>query len=125
MPNKKVLIVDDDKEFLEELSESLRSSGYEIIAVNNPSLVLDIANAKKPNVILLDLKMPGKSGFLLADELRTFSGLADVPLIAMSGYFKKGDSVFLDIHGFKNHIEKPFGPSDIIAKIEEVLLEKK
>ncbi len=125
MLNKKVLIIDDDKEFLEELSESLRLSGYEIIAAGDPVLALGIANAEKPDVILLDLKMPGKSGFLLADELRTFSGLADIPLIAMSGYFKKGDSAFLGIHGFKNHIEKPFIPSDIITKIEEVLLDKK
>ncbi|MDD5583673.1 MAG: response regulator [Candidatus Omnitrophica bacterium] len=122
--NRKIMIVDDDVGFLEELSEALRLSGYEILAINDPVIAQERALSEKPDVILLDLKMPGKSGFLLADELRKSQVLAKVPLIAMSAHFKNDDSSLLDIYGFKSFLKKPFDPLEIIKKIEEVLQKK-
>jgi CheY-like chemotaxis protein len=94
MDGRKILIVDDDKEFLEELSDYLQASGYTIIAVDSPDMVLEKAVLEKPDLILFDLKMPGKSGFILANEIRNSSVLSKVPLIAMSGSFRNSDSVF-------------------------------
>lgn len=121
MSHKKIMIVDDDKEFLWELKEALKLNGYEITSVNNSALALDVAMMWKPDVILLDLKMPGKSGFLLADELRNSPALADLPIIAMSGNFKEEESDFFKIYGITGYIGKPFIPSDVILKIEEAL----
>ena len=124
MANKKVMIIDDDKEFLEELKETLKLNDYEIIAVEDPALALNMAVSKKPDVVLLDLKMPGKSGFMLADEFRDSRKIADIPIIAMSGCFKSKDSEFLNICGFRDYLEKPFRPADVIAKIEDALKNK-
>lgn len=121
MANKKVMIVDDDKEFLEELEETLAMSGYDMIATEDPDSVVSIASDEKPLVILLDLKMPGKSGFQLAHELRNFPGLRQIPVIAMTGFFKDEYLPFMDICGIKRCLKKPFNPLDVIAEIEAAM----
>jgi DNA-binding response OmpR family regulator len=118
---RKVLIVDDDKEFLEELQETLHLSGYETVVVNDSSLVAGVASRIKPDVILLDLKMPKKSGFQVADELSHVTELTHIPIIAMSAYFKNDYIPLLNISGIKKWLKKPFNPLDIIAQIEGVL----
>ncbi|MBF0522575.1 MAG: response regulator [Candidatus Omnitrophica bacterium] len=121
MANKKVMIVDDDKEFLEELDEALRLSDFDSIVINNPNLALKKAVLEKPDAILLDLRMPGKSGFLLADEIKNSSQLTGTPIIAMSGYFKKDASDFFSVYGIVDYISKPFDPLEVVSKIEKVL----
>lgn len=120
MAYKKVMIVDDDKEFLEELNEILELSGYETITASNTNNVLDIACTLKPDVILLDLKMQGKSGFQLAKEIEAIPDLSHVPIIAMSGYFKHDYNSLLNMCGIRSCLRKPFSPLDVIARIEEV-----
>lgn len=123
MNNKKVMIIDDDREFLEELGELLGRSGYDFVPVEDSRSVLKTAAQSKPDVILLDLKMPYKSGFQLVDELRHFTDLQCVPVIAMTGFFKEGYEPLLHICGIKRCLRKPFNPLDVIAQIEEVLSE--
>jgi DNA-binding response OmpR family regulator len=121
MFNRKVLIVDDDKKFLKELEEILTFSGYEIIAEQDPFLVLPIAFKEKPNAILLDLKMPGKNGFQVAHELRNSPELQHIPIIAMTGFFKNGYKILMEMCDIKKCIKKPFYPLDVIMEIEAVL----
>lgn len=121
MQTRKVLIVDDDKEFLEECRETLALSGYDTVAVNNSLLALDIAFQTKPDVILLDLNMPNKNGFQLADELRHSPDFAQVPIIAVSAYFKDNFASLMNMCGISKCIRKPFRPLDIIVQIEEAL----
>jgi two-component system response regulator AdeR len=121
--NKKVLVIDDDKEFLEEIKETLALSGYDVVEVNDPVLAIDVATKINPDVVLLDLKMPGKSGFQVADELKHFSALTNIPIIIMTGYFKDDYLPLLNICGIKKCLKKPFHPLDIIAQIETVLSE--
>ncbi|MDD4938963.1 MAG: response regulator [Candidatus Omnitrophica bacterium] len=121
---RKVMVIDDDKEFLQELRETLSLSGYELIAVNDASNAVEMVHATKPDVILLDLKMPQKSGFQIADELRHLSEVSNIPIIAMSAYLKDDYSPLLNICGIKECLRKPFNPLDVIAKIEEVLAAK-
>jgi two-component system response regulator AdeR len=124
MTKKTVMIVDDDKEFLSELKETLDSSGYDMIAVNDGFTALDIASRVIPDVILVDLKMPKKTGFQLADELRRLSGISDIPIIAMTGFFKDGYGPLMNICGIKRCLKKPFHPLDVITEIEDALIEK-
>ena len=123
--NKKIMVVDDDNEFLEELRETLTLSGYDLIAVNDATLVLDLASSIKPDAILLDLKMPQMSGFQVADELRHLSEVSHIPVIAMSAFLKDEYAALLNICGIKKCLKKPFHPLDVIAQIEEVLAQKR
>lgn len=118
---KKIMIVDDNKEFLEELKETLVLSGYDVIDIDNALLTLDAAIKTKPDVIMLDLKMPEKSGFQVAYEVKHLLELTHIPIIAMTGFFHDEQIPFLDIYGIKKCIKKPFNPLDAIAQIEAVL----
>jgi len=122
--NKKVMIVDDDAEFLEELEEMLNMSSYDLIAVNDPTKVLDAAKDTRPDIILLDLKMPGKSGFEVANDLRYHTNLANIPVIAMTAYFKDTYIPLMDMCNIKKYIKKPFFPLDVINVIEDVIGKK-
>jgi len=122
MVKKKVVIVDDDKVFLEELKTALSLSGYDPIIVEDPSLALDVVIASNPDVILLDLKMPQKTGFQLANELSHSSTMAEIPIIAMTGIFKEDQYwPLMDICGLKHYIQKPFKPLEIINLLERVI----
>jgi len=120
---KKIMVIDDDKEFLEELGEMLKLSGYDLVAANDADVAIAVAKETNPVVILLDLKMPKKSGFQLASELKYFSELEKVPIIAMSAFYKDDYKPLLNMCGIKRCLTKPFRPLDVIAEIEEALAE--
>ncbi|MDD5409236.1 MAG: response regulator [Candidatus Omnitrophica bacterium] len=121
MTEKKVMLVDDNKEFLEELEETLNLSGYKTISVNDANLALDAVVKSCPDVVVVDLKMPSKTGFQLADELRRIPGFDRIPIIAMSGFFKEDYGPLMNICGIRKCIKKPFNPLDMISEIEEAL----
>ncbi|MFA5339289.1 MAG: response regulator [Candidatus Omnitrophota bacterium] len=121
MAGKKVMIVDDDTEFLEELNETMSMSGYEIIPVNDSVAAVEIASRTKPDLIILDLKMPGRSGFQLAEEIRRLPELEKTPIIAMSSFFKEEYAFLLSIFGIKKCLKKPFKPLDVINAVEAAI----
>ncbi|MEW6102179.1 MAG: response regulator [Candidatus Omnitrophota bacterium] len=120
----RVMIVDDDKEFLEELKETLALSGYEVVEASDSNEAAGIATKTKPDIVVMDLKMPNKSGFQLADEFKHSDQLHNIPLIAMSAFFKEELFPLMKSCGILKCIKKPFNPLDIIAQIENVLKEK-
>jgi len=124
MVQKKVLIVDDDKEFLEELKEMLAATGYVVTAVGDSVSAVKAARAIIPDVVLLDLRMKQMSGFEVADGLKAYSDTANIPVIAMTGYYTlKEHSWLMNFCGIKKCLKKPFNPLDVIAEIEKVLKE--
>ncbi len=126
MTVKRILVVDDDKEFLEELKETLVLSGYEVKAVQEASEAFGAAAKTKPDLILLDLKMKGMTGFEVAHKLKNFDNTMGIPIIAMSGFFTaEEDDTLLSFFEIHNYLRKPFHPLDIITKIESVLKENK
>lgn len=124
MNNKSIVIIDDDKEFLDELRETLEMSGYSLVALNDPVDAVQKIREIDPLMIFLDLKMPKKNGFFVAEELKEFKELSDIPIITMSAYYKPEYDAFLKFYGISRCLRKPFQPLDIIAVIEEVLKER-
>ncbi len=118
---KIIMVVDDDKEFLEELGETLALSGYALKVVNDPTEALSVAKQVKPVLILLDLKMPKKSGFEIADDLRRLPELGNIPIIAMSAFYKDEYGPLIKMCGIKRCLTKPFNPLDVIAEIEAAM----
>jgi hypothetical protein len=122
MAKKKIMIVDDNVEFLEELKELLDLSGYETTACIDGDSALAKAREERPDAILLDLKMDDKSGFQVADELRRMPEAANIPIIAMTGYYtEKEHALLVNICGINMRLLKPFNPLDVIAKLESIL----
>ena len=125
MDGKKLLIVDDDKEFLEELREALSLKGYYPIVINDSTTVLDVISTSKPDVILLDLNMDGMSGFRIAQSLKRSPLTSEIPIIAMTGVFTgKNHFSLMDLCGIEICIEKPFNPQDLILLLKKVISKK-
>ncbi len=115
----RILIVDDDKLFLQELKETLAMSGYEIFPVSDSRAAVKTADEVKPDAILLDMKMDGMSGFQVADDIRHFASTAKIPIVAMTGCFTEKQHLnFMKSLGIDDCILKPFNPADVIEKIE-------
>ncbi|HAJ57298.1 MAG TPA: hypothetical protein DCL35_05960 [Candidatus Omnitrophica bacterium] len=117
----KVMLIDDDKEFLEEMNEMLLLSGYEVVCIDDAKKAACATLEHEPDVILLDLKMPDKSGFEVADELRYLSGACGAPIIVMTAYFKDELQPLLNLCGVRKCLKKPLHPLDVISQIEEAV----
>jgi DNA-binding response OmpR family regulator len=123
---KRVMIIDDDKEFLDELQEILNLSGYDTEVFSDGETALKMVNEVKPDIILLDLKMSGKSGLQVADELSHLSETAHIPIVAVTAYYtQKEHTMLMNICGIKRRLIKPFNPLDVINTIEAVLKENR
>ncbi len=122
MSDNKIMIVDDNKAFLDELKETLYLCGYEPIAVSDSGAAVKTAQRTNPDAIILDLRMDNKNGFQIAEELRQEKSTHSIPIIAMSGYFPiQGNPNLLDLSKMAGRIKKPFSIADLITELEKVL----
>ncbi|OGF47864.1 MAG: hypothetical protein A2452_12115 [Candidatus Firestonebacteria bacterium RIFOXYC2_FULL_39_67] len=122
---KKVMIVDDDTSFLEELVEMIKMSGYDVISSDNSADVVKIVRKEKPDVILMDLKMDGLNGFQLVMMLKHYKDISNIPVIIMTGHYNDEVDVWLEnSFGVHRFIKKPFNPLDVISRIEETVAAK-
>ena len=121
MKNRKIVIIDEDKKFLEELEVVLTMSGYAPVVLEGNYLTIDMVFQMKPGVILLGLKMPHNNGFEFANEInRVFEGKR-IPIIAMSEIFKDEFRFLLNLCGIDKFLRIPFQPLDVIWAIENVI----
>jgi len=122
MAEKRVLVIDDDNEFLQELRQMLAGSGYDVTTVSDSVAAVTAARTIKPDVILLDLRMRSMSGFEIADRLKGFNETSSIPVIAMTGFYTlKEHSWLMNFCGIRRCLRKPFNPLDVIAEIEDVI----
>ncbi len=118
---KKVMVVDDDPEFLEELSSTLVLNEYDVVTVEHPQEVVERVHQTSPDVILLDLNMPARSGFQVACDLNFFANLSRIPIIAMTGFFQDKPCAVWNKYGIADCLRKPFDPLLLIMKIESLV----
>lgn len=120
MKNKKIAVIDEDKRFLGEIEEVLTGSGYVPVVVSDALCAVDMAVWSKPDVILLELRMPRKNGFELANEINRVFEAKRIPIIAMSAFLKDELAFLLNLCGINRYLKKPFRPLDLIWAIEDV-----
>ena len=116
--NARVLIVDDEKAILELLKLTLQSEGYETLGATNGTEALKILAGEQPNIIILDIMMPGIDGFEVLQRLRKYS---DIPVIMLSARFEMADKVKCLNLGADDYITKPFGTTELLARVNAVL----
>lgn len=118
----KIMVVDDDKEFLEEITSVLNAFGYVTIPVSDPSGVVSCASKIKPAAIMLDLKLGTISGFNIARELKRKPETKDIPIIGITGYYTEDDyQELIKVCGIKKRIIKPISPEKIKNVLNEVI----
>jgi two-component system, OmpR family, KDP operon response regulator KdpE len=110
------LIVDDEPAILKILSIKLRISGYSVITAPGGQQALDLIKKESPDIIILDVIMPGIDGFEVLQQLRTFSKL---PVIVCSARPENAQKALL--LGANNFMPKPFDVDDMVRRIEMLL----
>lgn len=119
MVNKqKILIVDDDNNIAELISLYLVKECYETLIVNDGESVLPSLNTFHPNLILLDLMLPGIDGYQVCREVRAISS---IPIIMLSAKGEVFDKVLGLELGADDYMEKPFDSKEMVARVKAVL----
>jgi CheY-like chemotaxis protein len=104
---RRVLIVDDNEDAANSLAMVLELGGHETASVYTAADALRRAATFKPDVVLLDIGLPGMDGYEVAQKMRELPGLRDVRLIAVTGYGRSDDRLRARDAGFDDHLIKP------------------
>jgi len=115
---KKVLVVDDDREIRELLDEYLTKVGFEVITAADGTNIDLIINEQQPDLVILDIMLPGDDGFTLCQKIRRYSA---VPLIMLTASSDETDRVIGLEMGADDYIAKPFSPRELQARIKALL----
>jgi CheY-like chemotaxis protein/anti-sigma regulatory factor (Ser/Thr protein kinase) len=121
-PSLRVLVVDDNKDAAESLAVLLEANGHDVKAVHDGLSALEAARDYRPNLILLDIGLPGMNGFEVARKVRKELELGKVVLVAMTGYGQETDKQRSQEAGFDHHLVKPADFSEvkkILATVSE------
>ncbi len=119
MNKKKILIVDDEPEFIEAVKLRLEQSGYETLSALDGNEGLEMVEKHKPDCILLDITMRGKDGYTMIQELKERQGIHHTPVIVVTG--KPHMEPLFKLEGIKDYVLKPFDDEDLLSRIKKVL----
>jgi len=115
---RKILLIDDEPEILEISRDYLKASAFEVVTAKDGLQGLTVARREKPDLIVMDLMMPGMDGLDLCREIRRES---NVPIIMLTARVEETDKlVGLEI-GADDYITKPFSPRELVARVKVVL----
>lgn len=122
----KILLVDDDVDFVESTKTILESKPYEVIVAYEGNEGLLKAREEKPDLILLDIIMPVKDGFTAAEQLKKDPELCKIPTLMLTSFsMRRGETSIPVSRGFtldvEDYIDKPITPQDLLAKVEKYL----
>lgn len=121
MAGKKVLVIDDDKDLLQALNVRLRANGYTVIFAADGISAITTARIEKPDVIILDLGLPGGDGFMVMKRLKSMAPLAGIPIIVLTAREPVGNKEKAIQGGAAVFFQKPVDNSELFAAIERVL----
>jgi twitching motility two-component system response regulator PilH len=120
MALQKILICDDSQTDLMSLKNALQSANCIIISVDNADDAVKKAKSEKPDVIFLDIVMPGMDGYAACRTLRNDPETKDIPVIFVSSKHQKADRVWAQMQGARDLIAKPFEPGQITEKLAQI-----
>ena len=112
-----ILVVDDEPRIVKFLKVKLEASGYEVMAAGNGLEALEILRSQEPDLLVLDLVMPGMDGF---ETLRQVRGISSIPVIILSARETSIDKIKGLEMGADDYLAKPFSPEELLARIEAV-----
>ncbi len=122
----RILIIDDDVDFVEATRIVLESKPYEVIIAYNGDDGLRKAREESPDLIILDVIMPGKDGFSTAEQLKGNAELKKIPVIMLTSYAERGGESSIAMSGgltleTEDYIDKPIRPEELLKRVEKYL----
>lgn len=117
-PHAHILIVEDEEKLAALLRDYLQQAGYHTTIIDNGSSVIDFVHKEAPDLIVLDLMLPGRDGLDVCKELRTFS---DIPVIMVTARIEEIDRLLGLELGADDYICKPYSLREVVARVKAIL----
>ncbi len=121
MSKSRVLLVEDNMDNFELVHFLLERAGYQVLEAHNGQEALDLAHKELPNLILMDLSMPGVDGWTAARALKADPKTASIPLLAITAHTLPGDRNRALESGFNGYISKPINIQSFAEDIAQAL----
>lgn len=121
MAEEKILVVDDEEHIQELIKFNLEKSGYKVICADNGIDAIKIAKEQLPQIMLLDIMLPGMDGLDVCKEIRKDSNMSNMPIIMITAKGEEIDKIIGLELGADDYITKPFSVRELVARIKAIL----
>lgn len=121
MAEKHILVVDDEEDILELVSYNLMREGYRVRCVETGEKAITAARAETPDLMVLDLMLPGLSGLEVTRELKRDKACASIPILMLTAKGEESDVVAGLEMGADDYVTKPFSPKILLARVKALL----
>ena len=119
MDKKKILLIDDEPEFVDVVRRRLEANGYDVISALNGREGMEKILNEKPDLVLLDIRMPKMDGYTFVKEIRVHKELKNIPVIILSVVDRLTE--LLKLEGVTDYVEKPFDAEILVQKVNKYL----
>ena len=121
----KILVVDDEPDYVTTIRCRLEWSHYEVITATNGAEAIEKAISERPDLVLLDTNMPVMNGHEVLERLKQHSELKDTPVIMVTALCEAQDIAKASSYGIADYVAKPFDFADLVEKIANALENRK
>ena len=119
--SRRILVVEDQEDNRQILRDLLASADYEAMEAWDGEAALKAVAANRPDLILMDIQLPGIDGYEVTRRIKADPALHDIPIIAVTSYALSGDEDKARAAGCDAYVTKPYSPRQLLAKIREFL----
>jgi two-component system alkaline phosphatase synthesis response regulator PhoP len=119
--SQRILVVDDDREIVRLVRTYLEQGGYEVLVAYDGETALHVLRRERPDLMLLDLMLPGRDGWDVTRVVRGDVGLVAMPIIMLTARVEDHDKIVGLELGADDYVAKPFNPREVVARVRAVL----
>src|SRR5438105_10279454 len=116
-----ILVIDDEKDLIELVRYNLEKEGYDVIAATDGQSGLEVIRRHRPDLVVLDLMMPGMDGLQVCQQLRADARTGRTPVIMLTAKATEADRIVGLELGADDYVTKPFSPREVVARVKAVL----
>jgi two-component system cell cycle response regulator DivK len=116
-----VLIVEDNERNLKLVRDVLGFAGFSVLEARDAEAGIELARVQKPDVVLMDINLPGMTGFEALTALRSDASTASIPVLAVTAYAMKDDRARILAAGFDGYVEKPVDVRALPGQVEALI----
>ena len=121
MPEKRVLLIEDEPNIIEAIRFILSRDGWRVDTHSDGSTALDAVERRDPDLIILDVMLPNRSGYDILNDLRNSDAARDVPVLMLTARGQKKDRELAEKLGASKFMTKPFSNGEILATVREMV----
>ena len=121
MTRKKILVVDDERDVVKAVTIRLQTAGYEVVSAYDGARGVFAVHKEKPDLVILDIRMPAGDGFSIAQELKESAQTSHIPILFLTGSPEISAEQKAEKVGGRFYIKKPYDPEELLDAVRRAL----